>query len=202
MPTEMELTLEQTQQGVSYEVSAKPCQYISCAETLSCSQTLEDSHGPSERYAQTLALPATLKSDRLSGNPVKKILLKLNLSDHRSIITGFEGYLKMVMEVPDSSWLTRSIPTCSYPTDKHKDIMKAQSMSVQKSLPHKRAKLQDGKEMCPPLVDDLAQMSQDHNVKYKLKEQSPPSIQEDQKIQHNIFTRESQEYELKTKDKA
>ncbi|GKB07346.1 hypothetical protein Tco_0835630 [Tanacetum coccineum] len=27
---------------------------------------------------------------------------------------------------PDSSWLTRSIATCSYPTDKHKDIMKAQ----------------------------------------------------------------------------
>ncbi|GJX43359.1 retrovirus-related pol polyprotein from transposon TNT 1-94 [Tanacetum coccineum] len=39
---------------------------------------------------------------------------------------GSEGYLKMVVEVPDSSWLTRSIATCSYPTDKHKDIMKAQ----------------------------------------------------------------------------
>ncbi|GJX43577.1 hypothetical protein Tco_0260253 [Tanacetum coccineum] len=33
---------------------------------------------------------------------------------------------KMVVEVPDSSWLTRSITTCSYPTDKHKVIMKAQ----------------------------------------------------------------------------
>ncbi|GJT14981.1 hypothetical protein Tco_0873687 [Tanacetum coccineum] len=53
-----------------------------------------------------------------AGNPVKKILLKLNLSDHR--------LCKMVVEVPDSSWLTRSIATCSYPTDKHKDIMKAQ----------------------------------------------------------------------------
>ncbi|GJZ34593.1 hypothetical protein Tco_0580410 [Tanacetum coccineum] len=47
MPTEMELTLEQTQQGVSYEVSVDP-------------------HGS-------------------------------------------EGYLKMMVEVPDSSWLTRSI---------------------------------------------------------------------------------------------
>ncbi|GKD97134.1 hypothetical protein Tco_1381031, partial [Tanacetum coccineum] len=36
-----------------------------------------------------------------AGNPVKKILLKLNLSDHR--------LSKMVVEVPDSSWLTRSI---------------------------------------------------------------------------------------------
>ncbi|GJT74338.1 reverse transcriptase [Tanacetum coccineum] len=53
-----------------------------------------------------------------AGNPVKKILLKLNLSDHR--------LSKMVVEVPDSSWLTRSITTCSYPIDKHKVIMKAQ----------------------------------------------------------------------------
>ncbi|GJY55129.1 hypothetical protein Tco_0446793 [Tanacetum coccineum] len=34
-----------------------------------------------------------------AGNSVKKILLKLNLSDHRSILTD----LKMVVEVPDSS---------------------------------------------------------------------------------------------------
>ncbi|GJW43039.1 hypothetical protein Tco_0071838 [Tanacetum coccineum] len=60
-----------------------------------------------------------------AGNPVKKILLKLNLSDHR--------LFKMVVEVPDSSWLTRSIATCSYPTDKHKDIMKAQVRIYQKS---------------------------------------------------------------------
>ncbi|GJT87861.1 hypothetical protein Tco_1069578 [Tanacetum coccineum] len=37
------------------------------------------------------------------GNPVKKILLKLNLSDHRSILTDLKDYLKMVMEVLDSS---------------------------------------------------------------------------------------------------
>ncbi|GKB15704.1 hypothetical protein Tco_0849627 [Tanacetum coccineum] len=84
---------------------------------------------------------------------------------------GSEGYLKMVVEVPDSSWLTRSIATCSYPTDKHKDIMKAQngmSMSVQKSQVHKMAKFQDGvKRLC--LVNDL-KIAQDHNVKYKFKE--------------------------------
>ncbi|GKB38459.1 reverse transcriptase domain-containing protein [Tanacetum coccineum] len=57
-----------------------------------------------------------------AGNPVKKILLKLNLSDHR--------LCKMVVEVPDSSWLTRSITTCSYPTDKHKVIMKAQDETM------------------------------------------------------------------------
>ncbi|GKD14288.1 hypothetical protein Tco_1198695 [Tanacetum coccineum] len=47
-----------------------------------------------------------------AGNPVKKILLKLNLSDHR--------LSKMVVEVPDSSCLTRSITTCSYSINKYK----------------------------------------------------------------------------------
>ncbi|GJT23180.1 hypothetical protein Tco_0893117 [Tanacetum coccineum] len=114
MPTEMELTLEQTQQGVSYEVSVL--------------SDIEDSHGPSD--AMHNPLPATqsqkdfvsklteihsflltfsLRNIRVNlftmkmeillestsnklmverfntsaGNPVKKILLKLNLSDHR-----------------------------------------------------------------------------------------------------------------------
>ncbi|GJW45856.1 hypothetical protein Tco_0077502 [Tanacetum coccineum] len=92
MPTEMELTLEQTQQGVSYEVSVL--------------SDIEDSHGPSD--AMHKPLPATQSrkdfvsklteihsflltfSLRIpilqSGNPVKKILLKLNPPDHRSII--------------------------------------------------------------------------------------------------------------------
>ncbi|GJW35304.1 hypothetical protein Tco_0058224 [Tanacetum coccineum] len=107
MPTEMELTLEQTQQGVSYEVSVL--------------SDIEDSHGPSD--AMHNPLPATQSqkdfvsklteihsflltfslrvftmkmeilleptSNKLmvAGNPVKKILLKLNLSDHKSILT-------------------------------------------------------------------------------------------------------------------
>ncbi|GKA09848.1 hypothetical protein Tco_0689281 [Tanacetum coccineum] len=52
-----------------------------------------------------------------AGNPVKEILLKLNIPDHRKLKDG---------GVPDSSCLTRFIATCSYPADKHKDIMKAQ----------------------------------------------------------------------------
>ncbi|GJY84628.1 hypothetical protein Tco_0498654, partial [Tanacetum coccineum] len=36
--------------------------------------------------------------DTPAGNPIKKILLKLNLSDHRSILTDSKEYLKMVME--------------------------------------------------------------------------------------------------------
>ncbi|GKA83348.1 hypothetical protein Tco_0804943 [Tanacetum coccineum] len=56
MPTEMELTLEQTQQGVSYEVSYD-----------------ESNTYVLERFNTT------------AGNPVKKILLKLNLSDHSNL---------------------------------------------------------------------------------------------------------------------
>ncbi|GJZ84561.1 putative reverse transcriptase domain-containing protein [Tanacetum coccineum] len=105
MPTEMELTLEQTQQGVSYEVSVL--------------SDIEDSHGPSD--AMHNPLPATQsrkdfvskshgdtlisidfltpkhaeydesntyvleRFNTTAGNPVKKILLKLNLSDHRKL---------------------------------------------------------------------------------------------------------------------
>ncbi|GKA05134.1 hypothetical protein Tco_0684254 [Tanacetum coccineum] len=46
MPTEMELTLEQTQQGVSYEVS------ISIEGVLS---DIEDDHGPSDAMHNPLA---------------------------------------------------------------------------------------------------------------------------------------------------
>nr|GEX31806.1 hypothetical protein [Tanacetum cinerariifolium] len=61
-----------------------------------------------------------------TGNPVKDILLKLNLPDHKSILMDSKVYIKMDMEVPGSSRLTRFIATCSYSTDIYKDIMKAQ----------------------------------------------------------------------------
>ncbi|GKA18585.1 hypothetical protein Tco_0698500 [Tanacetum coccineum] len=66
MPTEMELTLEQTQQGVSYEVSFDE----------------SDTH-VLERF------------DTSAGNPVKEILLKLNLPDHRSILTDSKMEVKL-----------------------------------------------------------------------------------------------------------
>ncbi|GJX02938.1 putative reverse transcriptase domain-containing protein [Tanacetum coccineum] len=63
MPTEMELTLEQTQQGVSYEVSN--------IRVNSFTMKME------------ILLEPTSNKLMVAGNPVKKILLKLNLSDHR-----------------------------------------------------------------------------------------------------------------------
>ncbi|GJY13501.1 hypothetical protein Tco_0382810 [Tanacetum coccineum] len=68
MPTEMELTLEQTQQGVSYEVSAVMDPVTLCT-----------------------TLPSHSRFDISAGNPVKEILLKLNLLDHRIFKDGGEG---------------------------------------------------------------------------------------------------------------
>ncbi|GKF58470.1 hypothetical protein Tco_0172007 [Tanacetum coccineum] len=38
-----------------------------------------------------------------AGNPIKEILLKLNLPDHMSILMDSKIYIKLVMEVPGSS---------------------------------------------------------------------------------------------------
>ncbi|GKB20632.1 hypothetical protein Tco_0854555 [Tanacetum coccineum] len=70
MPTEMELTLEQTQQGVSYEVSFD-----------------ESNTYVLERFYTS------------AGNPVKEILLKLNLPDHRILKDGGEERLSRSDEV-------------------------------------------------------------------------------------------------------
>ncbi|GJX25052.1 hypothetical protein Tco_0231348 [Tanacetum coccineum] len=45
-----------------------------------------------------------------------------------SILYGSGGSLKMVVEVPDSGWLTRSTTTCLYSREKHKVIMKLKYM--------------------------------------------------------------------------
>ncbi|GJU06801.1 hypothetical protein Tco_1123231 [Tanacetum coccineum] len=140
MPTEMELTLEQTQQGVSYEVSVD--------------------------------------------------------------LSGHEGYLKMVMEVPDSSWLKKihshmlipyrqtqihheSSSTCfktsaaliPHYLSRSVEVFKVKEfqgkdatlklfksdgngMSVRKSQVHKRPSYKMAKRLCLVMIQD----TQDHNV--------------------------------------
>ncbi|GJX49308.1 hypothetical protein Tco_0276153 [Tanacetum coccineum] len=114
MMTEMELTLEQTQQGVSYEVSNIRVNSF----TMKMEILLEPTSNKLmvERFYTS------------AGNPVKEILLKLNLLDHRSILMDSKvtpttpgrmtkpyssprfianclnaGYVKMVVKVPDYS---------------------------------------------------------------------------------------------------
>ncbi|GJZ68534.1 hypothetical protein Tco_0631774 [Tanacetum coccineum] len=56
-------------------------------------------------------------------NPVKEILLKLNLPDHMSILTDSKEYIKRDMEVTDSSLLTESIEVKEFQRSfRHSDI--------------------------------------------------------------------------------
>ncbi|GJV99683.1 hypothetical protein Tco_1554935 [Tanacetum coccineum] len=56
-------------------------------------------------------------SDTYTGNPIKKILLKLNLPDHRLVLTDSEVKVKMEVEIPRSSGVN-FITTCSYSFEK------------------------------------------------------------------------------------
>ncbi|GJT10572.1 retrovirus-related pol polyprotein from transposon TNT 1-94 [Tanacetum coccineum] len=75
MQTEMELTLEQTQQGVSYEVSMEIL-----LEPTSNKLMVGD-------LCDSIRIKLVPGFYTSAGNPVKEILLKLNLPDHRSILT-------------------------------------------------------------------------------------------------------------------
>ncbi|GJV55056.1 hypothetical protein Tco_1456061 [Tanacetum coccineum] len=104
MLSEMELTLEQTQQGASHEVSNIRVNYHT-----------EDGN----------LLGVNIKQAH-AGNPVKKILLKLNLSDHR--------LCKMVVEC-------QSVKVKNFKKDATLKLFKnGMSMLVQKSQVHKMAK--------------------------------------------------------------
>ncbi|GJU82312.1 retrovirus-related pol polyprotein from transposon TNT 1-94 [Tanacetum coccineum] len=65
-----------------------------------------------------------LRSDTYAGNPVKEILLNLNLPDHRSVLTEPEVHVKMGMEIPCSSKV-KFITVCSYLINEYDDMMKA-----------------------------------------------------------------------------
>ncbi|GJS38722.1 hypothetical protein Tco_0563765 [Tanacetum coccineum] len=97
MPTEMELTLEQTQQGVSYEVSNIRVNSFTMKMEILLEPTsnklmvvitpIEFSINfsiQSEIVTSQVPLISVLLNT-IAENPVKKILLKLNLSDHRGL---------------------------------------------------------------------------------------------------------------------
>ncbi|GKB00245.1 hypothetical protein Tco_0828238 [Tanacetum coccineum] len=118
MLTEMELTLEQTQQGVSYEVlNIRVNLFTMKMEILleSISNKLMVEHAEYDE-SNTYVLE---RFNTTAGNPVKKILLKLNLSDHR--------LFKMMVEVPDSCFYTNP-KQMLIPTTNVNVLMKAQVM--------------------------------------------------------------------------
>ncbi|GJT99550.1 hypothetical protein Tco_1109889 [Tanacetum coccineum] len=97
MPTEMELTLEQTQQGVSHEVSnIRVISFTMKMEILldPTSNKLMVEHAEfDESNANVLERFYTSV-----GNPVKEILLKLNIPDHRKLKDGGEEAQEWVQD--------------------------------------------------------------------------------------------------------
>ncbi|GJR23694.1 hypothetical protein Tco_0972221, partial [Tanacetum coccineum] len=170
MPTEMELTLEQTQQGVSYEVSFD-----------------ESNTYVLERFYTS------------AGNHVKEILLKLNLPNHRSILTDSKEYIKMDME-------RRSVKVKEL---RERCIITAFKLSNQEWYEHVGPKVtssQDGKVYKMAKRDyawlmisscsrsHFSQTSQDKGTSSSLKSKITTTIHK--------FKIEVKDYELKTKVKA
>ncbi|GJX67327.1 hypothetical protein Tco_0303054 [Tanacetum coccineum] len=85
-----------------------------------------------------------------AGNPVKKILLKLNLSDHRLSKMVVE-YMFQDFRYSDTAHLSRRVKVLKLKNFKKDATLKlfknGMSMSVQKSQVHKLAMLQDGIEI-------------------------------------------------------
>ncbi|GJV60561.1 hypothetical protein Tco_1466661 [Tanacetum coccineum] len=84
----------------------------------------------------------------------RRFFLRLNLPDHRSVLTGSGVQLKMEMEIPRSSGVY-FITACSYSTDTSNDLMKAQMSQAQDD---ERPQVDDQRL---DLADDLKE-AQDH----------------------------------------
>nr|GEV01298.1 hypothetical protein [Tanacetum cinerariifolium] len=100
----MELVLKQTRQGTSHEVlvSDEGVEELKRkvkikGEKKEAFLTIKAETGSIHLLLETLS--CCLKDSILqAGNPVKEILFKLNLPDHRSILTDSKIYIKMDME--------------------------------------------------------------------------------------------------------
>ncbi|GKB11888.1 hypothetical protein Tco_0845811 [Tanacetum coccineum] len=172
MPTETELTLEQTQQGVSHEVSKR-------SEVNSFTMKMEILL---ETISNKIMVGNESRFNTTAGNPVKKILLKLNLSDHR--------LCKMVVEC-------QSVKVKEF---QERCNIKAFQEWYEHVGPEV-ASPQDGKVIRWRRDCAWLMISRGSRSLCQIQVQGTSSIQE-VNDHYNIFTRERQEYELKTKDKA
>ncbi|GKE36379.1 hypothetical protein Tco_1459784 [Tanacetum coccineum] len=93
--TEMELVLEQTQQGTSYEVS------VSAEGVEELKRKVKIKGEKKEALLTLRQKPVLERFNTLAGNPVKEILLKLNLPDHKSILMDLKRRSVKVKELQD-----------------------------------------------------------------------------------------------------
>ncbi|GJY77954.1 hypothetical protein Tco_0483755 [Tanacetum coccineum] len=176
MPTEMELTLEQTQQGVSYEVSNIRVNSFTMKMEILLEPTSNKLMVEHAEYDESNTYVLE-RFNTTAGNPVKKILLKLNLSDHR--------YLKMEVEYQIPADLQNySSHMLIHPTDQNiktlessrnrKDATLKLSKSTNRRRGHealsdpKVASTQDGKYTSPPECKIVRQILLDHSLSYAL----------------------------------
>ncbi|GJT44323.1 hypothetical protein Tco_0953038 [Tanacetum coccineum] len=126
MPTEIELTLEQTQQGVSYEVSVFTMKMEILLEPTSNKLMVEHAeYDESNTYVLE-------RFNTTAGNPVKKILLKLNLSDHRLFKDGDGDF-----RYSDTTHLSRSVEVLKLNNFKKDATLKLFKNVTQHYLPKK-----------------------------------------------------------------
>ncbi|GJS85374.1 hypothetical protein Tco_0751915 [Tanacetum coccineum] len=172
MPTEMELTLEQTQQGVSYEVSVFTMKMEILLEPTSNKLMVEHAeYDESNTYVLE-------RFNTTAGNPVKKILLKLNLSDHRKLKEGGEvKEFQRSFRHSDTERLSRSDEVLKLKNFKKDATLKLSKSSNQEWYEH----------MLKITMSNTSSRNKLH-----------PEIND----HYNIFTGECQKDELKTKDEA
>ncbi|GJR35242.1 hypothetical protein Tco_1210926 [Tanacetum coccineum] len=209
----MELVLEQTKQGTSYEVSVsaegveelkrkvkikgekkealltlrqKPGQYICYQQHLSCCLVFTMKM---EILPVSTSNSTAVDSILQARNPVKEILLNLNLPDHKSILMDSKIHIKMVWRylIPAAAQdKSRFIATCSYSIDKYKYIMKAQLKNIKKDgytrFQHQEqyehvgsevtrsqeGKISQGDDKRLCLVDDLKKVLNHIHIKLKI----------------------------------
>ncbi|GJR13457.1 hypothetical protein Tco_0796109 [Tanacetum coccineum] len=174
MPTENGANLEQTQQGVNYG-------------SLEHAEYDESNTYVLERFNTS------------AGNPVKKILLKLNLSDHRLCKMVVE-YMFQDFRYSDTTHLSRSVEVLKLKKFQERCNIKAFQEWYEHVGPEV-ASPQDGKVTRWRRDCAWLMISRCSRSLCQIQVQGTSSIQE-VNDHYNIFTRESQEYELKTKDKA
>ncbi|GJZ47100.1 hypothetical protein Tco_0600932 [Tanacetum coccineum] len=89
-----------------------PTAYVD-ADHAGCQDTRRSTSGSAQFLRDKLINTLDEKDSILqAGNPVKEILLKLNLPDHRSILTDSKVHIKMVMEIPGSNCCPLEVIKC------------------------------------------------------------------------------------------
>ncbi|GKA67589.1 hypothetical protein Tco_0767506 [Tanacetum coccineum] len=112
---------------------------------------------------------SSFRFNTTAGNPVKKILLKLNLSDHRKLKKGSKDF-----RYSDTTRFSRSVEVL-----KLKNFKKDATLKLSKSI-------------------KLRMMLKITMLNTSSRNKLNPEVND----HYNIFSRESKEYELKTKDEA